>query len=99
MITTKLLLATAVSGLLLTFCSCASREPKPLDITGMSKDQIKVEVARLELEERKLDDRREDRKAWWQGVAKSAGTMAVEVSANWLRAWLSSGSDGLSKDR
>lgn len=85
--TAKLLIAIVTSALLLTFCTgCANREPKPLDITGMTKDQVRVEVARIALEENKVAARREENKAWWQGVARSAGTFAVQLSASWFKA-------------
>lgn len=92
----KILIAAMIS---LGAGGCAAPEKKPLDIRGMSKDEVKVEVARIALEENKVAARREENKAWWTGVAKTAGTAIVKVSASALMKWLGGNSDGFSKDR
>lgn len=87
--TAKLIIAIAASGTLLTFCTgCATHQ---LSTAGLSKDQIRLEEARLV-------DAREVRKERWWAFAETVGKAGVNVGVTWLQAWLKSGSDdGLKK--
>lgn len=77
-------------GVVLALSGCATRQ---LSTVGLSKDQIRLEEARLV-------DAREVRKERWWAFAETVGKAGVNVGVTWLQSWLKQGSDdGLSKDR
>lgn len=82
----QLITIIAAIGLL---TGCATRQ---LSTAGLSKDQIRLEEARLV-------DAREVRKDRWWAFAETVGKAGVNVGVTWLQSWLKQGSDGLSKDR
>lgn len=83
----KPLILSVSLAVLLT--GCATRQ---LSTAGLSKDQIRLEEARLV-------DAREVRKERWWAFAETVGKAGVNVGVTWLQSWLKQGSDGLSKDR
>lgn len=70
----KLILA----ALCLALCSCATTQPP---VKGLTKDEIKLEQARIV-------NAREVRNDRWARIGETAGSMAIQIAGSWFRAWI-----------
>lgn len=85
----KLIIAIALCGTMLTFCTGCATTKLP-STEGLTKEQIRLEQARLV-------DAREVRNERWARVGEVAGTMAINIAGSWLKAWLQPNEDGFRK--
>lgn len=71
----------------LALCSCATTQPS---VKGLTKDEIKLEQARIV-------NAREVRNDRWARIGEVAGSMAINIAGSWFKAWLAPDDDGFRK--